>query len=108
MSTTFAGVISGTDAGDNLVKTGTGIMTLSGVNTYAGGTTIKGGTLRAMNTDALGTVGTVTVGSRSLTEATLDIPNGAYFSGKNLVLNGSGFNNTGALRGNGTFSPGTS
>ena len=101
VSTTFAGVISGTDAGDNLVKTGTGIMTLSGVNTYAGGTTIKGGTLRAMNTDALGTVGTVTVGSRSLTEATLDIPNGAYFSGKNLVLNGSGFNNTGALRGNG-------
>jgi autotransporter-associated beta strand protein len=43
-STTFDGVISG-PAG-NLIKTGSGVLTLTGTNTYAGVTSVTGGTLR--------------------------------------------------------------
>jgi autotransporter-associated beta strand protein len=42
-NTTFAGVISGGAGG--IDKTGTGIMTLSGVSTYSGETDVHGGTL---------------------------------------------------------------
>ncbi|PXR65977.1 fibronectin-binding autotransporter adhesin ShdA [Salmonella enterica] len=38
----------------SLVKTGTGELTLSGVNDYSGGTTISGGTLTADHADSLG------------------------------------------------------
>jgi autotransporter-associated beta strand protein len=45
---TYAGVIA--DAGVTaLVKTGTGMLVLSGANTYSGGTTVSGGTLMASN-----------------------------------------------------------
>jgi len=43
-STSFDGVISG-PAG-NLIKTGSGVLTLTGTNTYAGVTSVTGGTLR--------------------------------------------------------------
>ncbi len=39
----------------SLVKTGTGELTVSGVNYYSGGTTIIGGTLTADHADSLGT-----------------------------------------------------
>jgi MYXO-CTERM domain-containing protein len=44
-STTYAGVISGSTAGSNLVKTGTGSFRLTGTNTYIGSTTVSDGTL---------------------------------------------------------------
>lgn len=42
-NTTYSGVFSGTGA--QLVKTGTGALTLTGANTFSGATTISGGTL---------------------------------------------------------------
>jgi MYXO-CTERM domain-containing protein len=43
----FDGVIANADAPGNLVKVGTGAITLAGANTYTGTTTVSEGTLRA-------------------------------------------------------------
>jgi fibronectin-binding autotransporter adhesin len=42
------------------VKTGTGLLTLSGSNSYTGGTTLTGGLLALGSADAIGTTGTLT------------------------------------------------
>jgi autotransporter-associated beta strand protein len=42
-STAFSGVVSGSG---RLVKVGTGVLTLAGLNSYMGGTSIEGGTLQ--------------------------------------------------------------
>jgi autotransporter-associated beta strand protein len=64
-TTTYAGAISGT--GGSIIKTGSGAMTLSGVNTYDGGTTLNVGTLTAGSTTAFGaTAGTLTINGGSL------------------------------------------
>ncbi|MBW7962157.1 autotransporter domain-containing protein [Bradyrhizobium sp. BR 10261] len=61
-STEVTGIIWG--AGGSLVKTGTGILTLSGANSYTGGTTINGGTLQLGSAGGVGSiVGTVNVGA---------------------------------------------
>ncbi len=60
---TYAGVIA--DAGvTSLIKTGTGMLVLSGANTYSGSTTVGGGTLMASNATGSATgSGAVTVNS---------------------------------------------
>ncbi|MEN3368683.1 MAG: fibronectin-binding autotransporter adhesin [Verrucomicrobiota bacterium] len=69
VSTTFAGVISGTNGGTQgniaLQKTGAGEFTLTGVNTYSGATTISGGTLTADSSsgNALGSTSSIVVNS---------------------------------------------
>jgi autotransporter-associated beta strand protein len=88
-SLTFAGVISGT--GSNLIKEGTGTLTLSGANTYNGVTTISNGTLVVANTTGSATgTGAVTVNS------------GGKLAGTGIV--------TGAVTANSgsTIAPGTS
>ena len=45
-SSTFAGVIANAESTGNLVKTGAGTITLTGLNTYTGVTTVNGGTLK--------------------------------------------------------------
>jgi autotransporter-associated beta strand protein len=45
-SSTFAGVIANAESAGNLVKTGSGTITLTGANTYTGMTTVNGGTLK--------------------------------------------------------------
>jgi len=58
-STIFSGVMSG--VGGNLVKTGSGTLTLSGTNTYTGTTTISGGILQIGAGSTSGTLGTGSV-----------------------------------------------
>ena len=68
-TSTFAGTIQ--DDGLRrvaLVKSGSGVLTLSGTNTFSGGTTISAGTIRPGNTSAFG-MGMLTIASG----ATLDL-----------------------------------
>ena len=67
-NTTFAGVISETG---NVIKQGTGILTLSGTNTYTGTTTINAGTLQAEAANSFSAGSATTVGGTG----TLDLNN---------------------------------
>jgi fibronectin-binding autotransporter adhesin len=97
VSTTFAGVIAGTNGGAQgniaLLKTGPGTLVLSGANTYSGSATISGGTLTAAASSgrALGSTSGVTVNS-----------------GGTLLLGASNqINNTASITlGGGTFAKG--
>ncbi len=60
-STTFAGVISGTNG--IAVKTGSGTAVFTGTNTYTGGTTINDGTLSLSGSGTLDATGSVNVNS---------------------------------------------
>jgi autotransporter-associated beta strand protein len=64
-STTFSGVLGGSSAGQgqniNLLKIGTGTLTMSGANTYTGTTTVSDGTLIISAPNSASATGEVTV-----------------------------------------------
>ena len=71
-STAYPGTIAG--IGGNLIKVGSGTLTLSGANTYTGVTTISAGAIRAESSGALGATETragTTVASGRLTATVL-------------------------------------
>ena len=99
-STTFAGVISGTGS---LVKVGTGLLTLSGVNTLTGGVTIKAGALTQSN---IASMGTVNLGDTSSSAAATYNAGyqGASATAFNIVASGSGTRTLASTAGNNTLS----
>lgn len=62
-SSTYSGNLSG--SGD-LVKTGTGVLSLGGSNSYTGGTTLTAGTLALSSANAIGTTGTISFNGGTL------------------------------------------
>lgn len=83
---TITGVISDNQLGGSVAKIGTGILTLSGVNTYTGGTTIQNGTL---------IVGDATHPTATLVGA-VKVETGATLRGHGTI--GGSVNNFGTVR----------
>jgi autotransporter-associated beta strand protein len=68
VSSGFMGVIQNSAGTLNLVKTGTGVLNLSGANTFNGTVTIAGGTLGLGHRDAISSVSAITIaGGAALT-----------------------------------------
>ncbi len=86
-----AGKISGSGG---LVKTGTGMLTISTANDYTGGTAISNGILRAGNATALGVGGDTVIAA----DGTLDIGGVAMYNRTGgYTIIGDGYNSTGAV-----------
>lgn len=95
-STVFAGEISGSS---DLVKQGTGTMTLSGTNTYTGITSVNGGKLSV--TGAINGGGDVKVSKGAVLSAEGEIKgNVSVEKGDEGVLNGGRLTGDGILTGN--------
>ena len=94
-STTFSGVYQDSGGAAALVKTGTGTLTLSGVNTYTGATTVNAGTL-AVNGSI---VSPVTVSSGGTLSGTGTISNVVTVNSGGTLSpgNSAGILNTGDL-----------
>ena len=69
---TYGGIIDGTSSGD-LIKNGSGILTLTGINTYTASTTINAGTISISADSGLGAApGSATAGHLTLNGGTLN------------------------------------
>jgi autotransporter-associated beta strand protein len=101
---TFSGTLqnSGSSASLELVKTGTGALTLASANTHSGLTTTNGGALILENGGALGSTaaGTVVNGTSTgnAANARLDLSGGITVTGESLAISGVG-DFFGALKG---------
>ncbi len=89
---TFGGRIGGTGANENniaLVKSGSGVLTLSGANTYTGNTLVSGGTLDVTGSIAAGS--TITIGTAGRLTGTGTIGGNVIVTGNGVVaLTGAG------------------
>jgi autotransporter-associated beta strand protein len=83
VTTTFGGTLQDGSGPLSLVKSGTGSLWLTGMNSYSGGTTLNGGTLAITNANSLGS-GTLSIGP-----ATLEVA-GSFADGRNISLTDPG------------------
>lgn len=97
-----SGIITGAIS---IVKTGTGTQTFGDSNTYSGTTSINGGALRIRHATGLGGTGSgtsVAAGAALQLQAGVTVTGtaatGVAIGNEALTLNGTGINNTGALR----------
>ncbi|MFN5463370.1 MAG: beta strand repeat-containing protein, partial [Bacteroidota bacterium] len=94
-STTFSGVIeNGSATSVSLIKTGGGVLTLTGSSSYTGSTSINTGVINIRHANALGVSSTTTVASG----ATLQLQGGIAVGALPLTLKGVGVSSVGALR----------
>jgi autotransporter-associated beta strand protein len=91
-TTEFSGAITG---GDNLTKSGTGTLILSGNNTIGAVTVNTGGALRVANDGALGTTAADTTVNSG---GALELIGGRTIGAEALTLKGAGISSGGALR----------
>ena len=97
--TLISGNVSGMGSVSDLIKDGSGTLTLTGTNTYAGGTTVNGGTLLVNNTAGSGTgTGAVPVSNAGTTLGGTGTISGPVIvaAGANIAP-GNGGNNTAIL-----------
>lgn len=91
---------SGASASLEVVKTGTGALTLSGASTHSGLTTINGGAVTIQNAGALGTTAAGTIVNGTIAgnaqNARLDLSGGITVTGEPITISGVG-NFNGAL-----------
>jgi len=68
VTSSFSGVIRNSGSGSmlNLIKTGSGTLTLSGPNTFTGTATVNGGNLTLGNANALADISGLTIGGATL------------------------------------------
>jgi autotransporter-associated beta strand protein len=95
----LGGIISGSNG---ITKSGSGTMTLGGLNTYTGVTTISAGTLKldaTSSSSSSGPLGTTAAGTTVSSGAVLDLNGHSLTSSasKALTLNGYGISHGGAL-----------
>ena len=96
LSTTFAGRLGGTSTANNLVKVGSGTLTLTGTNVFTGGLTVSNGTLAV----ALDGAPSLMSAIRVAVGATLDVTG---LAGSTLNLGDNTNNIAQTLAGNGTI-----
>ena len=81
--------INGAVATGNVIKSGTGTLTLSGANLYTGSTTVSGGILN-LTGNRTATAGGITVGNLNGSTGTLNVSNGTFQTGTVTVGAGNG------------------
>jgi autotransporter-associated beta strand protein len=91
-NTTANGIISGTGG---LTKSGSGTLTLFGLNSYTGATIVSAGVLNLRTATG---VGTTAAGTTVNSGAALQLQGGIVVGNETLTLDGTGISNDGALR----------
>ncbi|NJA04139.1 DUF4347 domain-containing protein [Methylococcaceae bacterium WWC4] len=103
-STGFSGVVEDGAIGGNLIKTGTGTLTLSGNNSYSGETTVRGGGTLAIASDANLGGGDLTLNAGTLSiSAATNVDNNVTLIGAATVSNSAAATLSGVLSGSGSL-----